>query len=56
MTLFNSAYYLQEIPIRIRGAEVVLAASGTLLLAALASWIPARRATAVKPLEILRKV
>ena len=56
VTLFNSAYYLQEIPIRISPAEVAVAAFGTLLLSALASWIPARRATAVKPLEILRKV
>jgi lipoprotein-releasing system permease protein len=56
VTLFNSAYYLKEIPIRISAAEVSLSAFGTILLAALASWIPARRATAVRPLEIIRKV
>jgi lipoprotein-releasing system permease protein len=56
VTVFNSAYYLQEIPIRISGFEVAAAAFGTILLSALASWIPARRATAVRPLEILRKV
>ncbi len=56
VTVFNSAYYLQEIPIRISAVEVGAAAFGAILLSALASWIPARRATAVRPLEILRKV
>ena len=56
VTLFNSAYYLQKIPIRIDAIEVVLAAAGTLLLSALASYIPAARAARVKPLEVLKKV
>lgn len=56
ITLFNSAYYLQEIPVRINPVEVAMAAFGTLLLAALASWFPARRAARMKPLEVLRKV
>ncbi len=55
-TLFNSAYYLQKIPIRIDAIEVVLAAFGTLLLSAFASYIPAARAARVKPLEVLKKV
>lgn len=56
VTLFNRAYYLQEIPIRIDAIEVVLAAAGTLLLSALASYIPAARAARVKPLEVLKRV
>jgi lipoprotein-releasing system permease protein len=56
VTLFNSAYYLQKIPIRIDAIEVVLAAAGTLLLSALASYIPAARAARVRPLEVLKKV
>jgi lipoprotein-releasing system permease protein len=56
VTLFNSAYYLQKIPIRIDALEVALAAAGTLLLSALASYIPAARAVRVKPLEVLKKV
>jgi len=56
ITLFNSAYYLQEIPVRINPVEVGMAAFGTIVLASLASWIPARRAARMKPLEVLRKV
>ena len=55
-TVFNSAYYLKSIPIRIDAAEVTTAAVATLLLCALASWLPAARASRTKPLSILRKV
>ena len=55
-TVFNSAYYLKFIPIRIDAAEVTTAAVATLLLCALASWLPAARASRTKPLSILRKV
>ncbi len=55
-TLFNSAYYLQSIPIRINAPEVLTAAIATLLLCALASWVPAARASRARPLSILRKV
>jgi len=55
-TLFNSAYYLKSIPIRIDPAEIIVAAASTLLLSSLASYLPARRASRIKPLEILRKV
>ena len=54
-TLFNSAYYLQSIPIRINAPEVLTAAIATLLLCALASWVPAARASRARPLSILRK-
>jgi lipoprotein-releasing system permease protein len=56
ITLFNAAYYLQKIPVRVDAVEVVLAAFGTLLLSALASYIPARRAASIRPLDVLRKV
>jgi len=55
-TVFNSAYYLKSIPIRIDAPEVVTAAVATLLLCALASWLPAARASRTSPLSILRKV
>ena len=55
-TLFNSAYYLTRIPIRINAGEVVAAAVATLLLSAMASYIPAVRAARTRPLDILRKV
>ena len=55
-TLFNSAYYLKSIPIRINASDVVAAAAATLLLCACASYIPALRAARTRPLEILHKV
>jgi lipoprotein-releasing system permease protein len=55
-TLFNSAYYLKSIPIRIAPGEVIAAAVAALLLSGLASWLPAARASRASPLEILRKV
>ena len=55
-TLFNSAYYLTKIPIRINAGEVIAAAAATLLLSAVASYIPAARAARTRPLDILRKV
>jgi lipoprotein-releasing system permease protein len=55
-TVFNSAYYLKSIPIRIDAPEVVAAGAATLLLCALASWLPAHRASRTRPLSILRKV
>jgi len=55
-TLFNSAYYLKSIPIRIQPFEVIGAAIAALLLSALASYLPASRAARTQPLEILRKL
>jgi lipoprotein-releasing system permease protein len=55
-TLFNSAYYLKSIPIKINPGEVIAAAVATLLLSALASYVPATRASRIRPLDILRKV
>lgn len=55
-TLFNSAYYLKSIPIRIDASEVLISAGATMVLCALASWLPAARASRARPLSILRKV
>jgi lipoprotein-releasing system permease protein len=55
-TLFNSAYYLKSIPVRINPGEVIFAAVAALLLSALAAYVPAARAARTRPLEILRKV
>ncbi|MCX7028902.1 MAG: FtsX-like permease family protein [Spirochaetes bacterium] len=55
LTLFQSAYYLQSIPVRLRAFEVASAAAGTLLVACLAAWLPARRAGRLSPLELLRR-
>jgi len=54
--LFNSAYYLKSIPVRINAGEVVAAAMTALLLSALAAYLPAARAARTRPLEILRRV
>jgi lipoprotein-releasing system permease protein len=55
-TLFNSAYYLKSIPVRIMANEVIAAAVAALLLSAFAAYFPAARAARTRPLEILRKV
>jgi ABC-type lipoprotein release transport system permease subunit len=55
-TLWNSAYYLATIPIRIRGAEIAAAAAATILLSALASYLPASKAARTRPLDVLRKL
>jgi lipoprotein-releasing system permease protein len=54
-TLFQSAYYLSKIPVRIRALEVATAAAGTLLVACLAAYVPAKRAGRLTPLEVLRR-
>ena len=55
-TLFNSAYYLQSIPIRIDPAEIAASSVLAIVLASLAAYIPARRAARTRPLDILKKV
>jgi lipoprotein-releasing system permease protein len=54
-TLFQSAYYLSKIPVRISALEVAAAATGTLLVACLAAYVPAKRAGRLPPLEVLRR-
>ena len=56
ITLFNSAFYLEKIPIRLELGELFGVTALTLLLATLAAYLPARRAGRIRPLEILRRV
>jgi lipoprotein-releasing system permease protein len=55
VTILDSSYYLETIPIIIDKTAVLLIGVFTILSSGLASWIPARRAGKVKPVEILRK-
>ena len=55
VTIMDSGYYLDTIPVIVNVKAVVLIAVFTVLSSVLASWIPARRAGKLKPLDILRK-
>ena len=50
-----SAYYLEEIPVSIDPANIVLVGCGAVLLAVAAAIIPAHKAEKLMPLEIMRK-
>lgn len=54
--VFNTEFYLEEIPIRIKMGELAAVAAASLLLSALAAFFPARTAARIKPLEVLRKI
>jgi lipoprotein-releasing system permease protein len=53
--LLDSAYYLETIPTKFDPLVLGAAALGAVLLAVLASWWPARRASRERPLETLRR-
>ncbi|MQY76713.1 MAG: FtsX-like permease family protein [Spirochaeta sp.] len=53
--IFDSAFYLEQIPIRIKLFDLFLIAFLTILLATLAAYLPARKAGQTRPLEIIRK-
>ncbi len=53
--LLSEAYYLQYIPIDIRWGPTAIIGLVTLGLSILAGTLPASRAAALKPLEVLRK-
>jgi lipoprotein-releasing system permease protein len=55
LRLFNPEFYLERIPITLSFRELAAVAAATMLLAVLAAWLPARRAGAIRPLEILRR-
>jgi lipoprotein-releasing system permease protein len=55
VTILDSGYYLETIPVIINRTAVFLIGIFTILSSVLASWIPAHRAGKVKPVEILRK-
>jgi len=53
--ILDSGYYLEKIPIIVNWKLVFIIALSTIFAAVLASWLPARRAGKLKPIEILRK-
>ncbi|MDR0449734.1 MAG: ABC transporter permease [Treponema sp.] len=53
--LLDPGYYLETIPITIDWVMVFLIGLFTILCSVAASWIPARRAGRLKPLDLLRK-
>jgi lipoprotein-releasing system permease protein len=53
--ILDPGYYLETIPVIIDWFAVFLIGCFTILCSVLASWIPARRAGKLKPLDLLRK-
>jgi lipoprotein-releasing system permease protein len=53
--ILDPGYYLEAIPVIIDGKTVLVIGIFTVLCSILASWIPARRAGKLKPMEILRR-
>jgi lipoprotein-releasing system permease protein len=53
--ILDSGYYLETIPIIVNWDAVFLIGFLTIISSVLASWIPARRAGKIKPIEIMRK-
>jgi lipoprotein-releasing system permease protein len=55
VTIMDSGYYLETIPIIVNWQAIVLIAFFTVLSSVFASWLPAHRAGKLKPIEVLRK-
>jgi lipoprotein-releasing system permease protein len=55
VTILDSGYYLETIPVIVNVKALFLIAFFTVLSSALASWFPARAAGKLKPIEILTK-
>jgi lipoprotein-releasing system permease protein len=55
VTILDSGYYLETIPIIVNWQAIILIFFFTVLSSVLASWFPARRAGKLKPVEILRR-
>ncbi|GHV27245.1 ABC transporter substrate-binding protein [Spirochaetia bacterium] len=53
--ILDPGYYLENIPLVIDWTAVLIIGIGTILASMLASWIPARRAGAISPIELLQK-
>jgi len=53
--ILDPGFYLETIPIIVDWNAVLLIFFFTLLCSVLASWLPARRAGKLKPMELLRK-
>jgi len=53
--LLDSSFYLETIPVKFDIWALGAAGLGSVLLAVLASWLPAQRAAKERPLEVLRR-
>ena len=53
--LFDADYYLEKIPVELSLYKLSAAAALAVLFAVVASWLPARRAGRINPVEIFRK-
>ncbi|AEF85773.1 putative lipoprotein releasing system, permease protein [Treponema primitia ZAS-2] len=53
--ILDPGYYLENIPLVMDWSSIFNIGIGTILASMLASWIPARRAGAIPPIELLRK-
>ena len=53
--LFDPDYYLEKIPVELSLYKLSAAAALAVLFAVVASWLPARRAGRINPVEIFRK-
>jgi lipoprotein-releasing system permease protein len=53
--ILDPGYYLENIPLVIDWMAVFIIGIGTIIASMLASWIPARRAGAISPIELLQK-
>jgi lipoprotein-releasing system permease protein len=56
VVLLDPVYYLQKIPIRIYMHEVLGIGFFTIFLSTVASYLPAKRAGKIKPLQIIQKI
>ena len=54
ISLMNPEYYLEKIPIKLPLGDLFMIGGFTLLSAVLASWFPAKKASRITPLEIIR--
>lgn len=55
LEILSAEFYLERIPIRLAFPELFAAALAAILIATAASLIPARRAAATRPLEVMRR-
>jgi lipoprotein-releasing system permease protein len=53
--ILDPGFYLETIPVIIDWAAVLLIGCFTVICSVFASWIPARRAGKLKPMDLLRK-
>jgi ABC-type lipoprotein release transport system permease subunit len=56
VVLLDPVYYLQEIPIRIYFPEVLGIGFFTIFLSTVATYLPAKRAGKIIPLQIIQKI